>query len=340
MPGGAHENMKAWSPEEDTLIIAMHESEGPKWSKIVQRLPGRTVSSVRNRWQRIEKGRKLREAGVESKNRCHACGQPKRGHVCYAKLNGGPQVDVRSGLSVKPSLQGGPAFGMAPPAPRTNLKELLTNSGRTGSMSDLFKSEVFSTDSTGLFPAPPAGSAGNPLFRVDLDATAAPLAAAPPVMPGFAAPPAAGPPALGKNLSFFSSLAQEMGGLTTPRTAALFDSLATDGATNVAAPPLKVQPSELKAANEIAMSALATDDNAPPGLRRAASGELGGPPKLTRRVTSFLNEFLGGDTPTSDAPSDPLNAPTDPLNAPTDAAPPMLERRRSSRLSLGEDDLI
>ena len=100
MPGGAHENMKAWSPEEDTLIIAMHESEGPKWSKIVQRLPGRTVSSVRNRWQRIEKGRKLREAGVESKNRCHACGQPKRGHVCYAKLNGGPQVDVRSGLSV------------------------------------------------------------------------------------------------------------------------------------------------------------------------------------------------------------------------------------------------
>ena len=173
MPGGAHENMKAWSPEEDTLIIAMHESEGPKWSKIVQRLPGRTVSSVRNRWQRIEKGRKLREAGVESKNRCHACGQPKRGHVCYAKLNGGPQVDVRSGLSVKPSLQGGPAFGMAPPAPRTNLKELLTNSGRTGSMSDLFKSEVFSTDSTGLFPAPPAGSAGNPLFRVDLDATVA-----------------------------------------------------------------------------------------------------------------------------------------------------------------------
>ena len=186
MPGGAHENMKAWSPEEDTLIIAMHESEGPKWSKIVQRLPGRTVSSVRNRWQRIEKGRKLREAGVESKNRCHACGQPKRGHVCYAKLNGGPQVDVRSGLSVKPSLQGGPAFGMAPPAPRTNLKELLTNSGRTGSMSDLFKSEVFSTDSTGLFPAPPAGSAGYPIFRVVLYATAETIAAAPPVMPGAA----------------------------------------------------------------------------------------------------------------------------------------------------------
>ena len=78
MPGGKHENMQAWSPEEDQIILSMVELEGPKWSRIVQQLPGRTVSSVRNRWQRIEKGRKLREAGIESKNRCHACGLPKR----------------------------------------------------------------------------------------------------------------------------------------------------------------------------------------------------------------------------------------------------------------------
>ena len=92
MPGGKHENMQAWSPEEDHIIIQMVNTDGPKWSRIVQELPGRTVSSVRNRWQRIEKGRKLREAGVESKNRCHACGQPKRGHVCLAKLGGGPNA--------------------------------------------------------------------------------------------------------------------------------------------------------------------------------------------------------------------------------------------------------
>ena len=85
-------NCQAWAPEEDHIILEMHKAEGPKWSKIVQRLPNRTVSSVRNRWQRIEKGRKLREDGVESKNRCHACGLPKRGHVCYAKMRGGPQV--------------------------------------------------------------------------------------------------------------------------------------------------------------------------------------------------------------------------------------------------------
>ena len=86
MPGGRHANMQAWSPEEDGIILDMVRTDGPKWSKIVQMLPGRTVSSVRNRWQRIEKGRKLREKGIVSKNRCHACGEPKRGHVCKAKL--------------------------------------------------------------------------------------------------------------------------------------------------------------------------------------------------------------------------------------------------------------
>ena len=43
MPGGAHENMKAWDPEEDDIILSMHSQIGPKWKEIVQRLPGRTV---------------------------------------------------------------------------------------------------------------------------------------------------------------------------------------------------------------------------------------------------------------------------------------------------------
>ena len=103
MPGGKHENMLAWSPEEDTIILDMHSELGPSWSKIVQRLPGRTVSSVRNRWQRIEKGRKQREAGVPSKNRCHACGLPKRGHVCLAKLGGGPMTGPPTVTITNPS---------------------------------------------------------------------------------------------------------------------------------------------------------------------------------------------------------------------------------------------
>ena len=78
--------MRAWEPEEDQTIIELLDKFGPKWSKIVQQLPGRSVSSVRNRWQRIEKGRKLRMFGQESKNRCQQCGEPKRGHVCMARL--------------------------------------------------------------------------------------------------------------------------------------------------------------------------------------------------------------------------------------------------------------
>ena len=86
MPGGVHENMKAWEPEEDRIIIELLSELGPRWSKIVKALPGRSISSIRNRWQRIEKGRKLREDGVESKNRCNICGEPRRGHVCFEKI--------------------------------------------------------------------------------------------------------------------------------------------------------------------------------------------------------------------------------------------------------------
>eukprot|EP00965_Chrysotila_dentata_P235318 6200678-Pleurochrysis_carterae.AAC.2 len=51
MPGGKHENTQPWSPEEDQVILEMHALEGPKWSKIVQQLPNRSVSSIRNRFE-------------------------------------------------------------------------------------------------------------------------------------------------------------------------------------------------------------------------------------------------------------------------------------------------
>lgn len=85
MPGGAHEVMRSWDPEEDEVILNLVNEFGPKWAIIVKHLPGRTVSSVRNRYQRIQKGVKLRESGVHIKNKCHACGEPKRGHICKAR---------------------------------------------------------------------------------------------------------------------------------------------------------------------------------------------------------------------------------------------------------------
>lgn len=83
--------------------------------------------------QRIEKGRKLREAGVESKNRCHACGEPKRGHICYQKLRGGPQVDLGSaGISGMQVRRMNPdalriAHQLAPPAVASQLHSLPAN---------------------------------------------------------------------------------------------------------------------------------------------------------------------------------------------------------------------
>jgi len=78
-----------WTPEEDQIILEVVSQEGPKWTRVLQRLPWRTIPSIRNRWQRMENGRKIRESGVESRNRCHACGLPRRGHVCLAKLASG-----------------------------------------------------------------------------------------------------------------------------------------------------------------------------------------------------------------------------------------------------------
>ena len=102
MPGGVHENMRPWEPEEDRLIIELLSELGPRWSRIVKQLPGRTISSVRNRWQRIDKGRRLRDSGMEFKNRCQQCGEPKRGHVCFARMRPrqeGEDADPSDGAS-------------------------------------------------------------------------------------------------------------------------------------------------------------------------------------------------------------------------------------------------
>ena len=93
---------QAWVYEEDWIILHEVEREGPRWSLIVAKLPGRTIASVRERWRRLETGRKLHEAfsldpdaeDPEHKHRCSMCGRPKFGHVCPAKTRDGPHVDA------------------------------------------------------------------------------------------------------------------------------------------------------------------------------------------------------------------------------------------------------
>lgn len=86
-----HEAMAPWRATDDELILECVERYGPRWSKIALELPGRSVASVRNRYLRIQKGMKKRLEG-SAKNRCHACGQMKLGHVCHARDAGGPFV--------------------------------------------------------------------------------------------------------------------------------------------------------------------------------------------------------------------------------------------------------
>lgn len=40
----------AWTPEEDRLLIKLHNEYGNKWAKISEFLPGRSRISLRNRW--------------------------------------------------------------------------------------------------------------------------------------------------------------------------------------------------------------------------------------------------------------------------------------------------
>jgi len=77
MGGGRHESARAWEHWEDAIISQTVGEGGHRWSQIVRRLPGRTQSSVRNRYQRMTKG--LTKRGI---NKCKLCGQQKLGHTC------------------------------------------------------------------------------------------------------------------------------------------------------------------------------------------------------------------------------------------------------------------
>jgi len=120
MPGGAHENMRGWSPEEDEMLLELIQISGKRWKHIAEALgaqsPGtpRTPAMVRNRFLRIERGRWLTEQG-KSKNRCGQCGQLKRGHVCQA-----PRALVSTSLQAQEArheaarLKYGDAFATSP----------------------------------------------------------------------------------------------------------------------------------------------------------------------------------------------------------------------------------
>ena len=71
--------MEQWSATEDASLADGIREFSTRWALIkVHKLPHRSVSSIRNRHQRIRKG----SQGPPGRNRCQRCGQIKRGHSC------------------------------------------------------------------------------------------------------------------------------------------------------------------------------------------------------------------------------------------------------------------
>lgn len=181
-------DMRPWEPEEDEIIRDAIERLGHKWSKIVELLDDRSVSAVRNRWQRMEKGR----TGGISKNRCHQCGQMKRGHTCTARMGGGPSVALgRRTVRPRPSPSGLLSVdvhlaGMSEPFPSPP-----TMTRSDGSFSDLLTPTSRGLIAPSLF-APPAPTRVEHFAFPRMDSMGPPDVVEAPAV----APPARAPPAL------------------------------------------------------------------------------------------------------------------------------------------------
>ena len=75
---------RSWDPEEDTRLRNAIEEVGCKWMAVAQLVGGgRSPAMCRNRFQRMQ----APIHGKRAVNLCSACGQPKRGHTCNAKLD-------------------------------------------------------------------------------------------------------------------------------------------------------------------------------------------------------------------------------------------------------------
>ena len=268
--------MKSWSSEEDHIIIDGVQLHGHQWRLIVRDLPGRSVSSTRNRWNRIEKGRMMREAGTRGRNICHLCWQPKKGHICTAKvLADCPQV-AKQALVVRPA----PPFIMAQ------------------------QRAVPHVPGQGAAPHVPEPSESKPV----------PNANPPNVQKSASMLSVLGGEDLGAIFGEWAKAdaAENAGGIGLRAVAPADAAEVSVGAASPlpTLPPLPQSPTIAEVMANQAMANQQLEAIAPPALLRMASGEgptRWVPPKLSRSLSSFLmalpQDLLQGP-PVDDAPSD------------------------------------
>ena len=92
-----HAVTERWSGQENRLLMRLIDLHGSSWATIRKSFPSRSVSSVRNRFQRIVNGSK-----TVGKNRCKQCGAIKRGHVCKEGVSD-DDLHIRSAAIENPS---------------------------------------------------------------------------------------------------------------------------------------------------------------------------------------------------------------------------------------------
>lgn len=73
---------KDWSDEETVLLIDLQAALGNRWAQIAAHFSGRTASSVRNRFYRIQTDAHKNLDPNRKANICNKCGLKKRGHLC------------------------------------------------------------------------------------------------------------------------------------------------------------------------------------------------------------------------------------------------------------------
>ena len=228
---GHHAFAVPWSEEEDRVLKAgVEETTGENgtkdWEAVGTLLQQagffRTGKQARHRYARILNGQKK-----PGRNKCNICGQQKKGHSCKGPTDG-------TGLSAAQIRKGRRYTGQEPQSPIV---------AEFAAMLDAAAFSAEPTLTAEHAPAPPASRPITPMG--DAASAAAPARSGErstvrSSSPSYGSPVA--PPALGKNFSFFSTLAQEMASVSTPATFALFDALATDAKV---APPDEPTPLDL-----------------------------------------------------------------------------------------------
>ena len=229
--GGHSEHAVPWTEEEDDVLKTAvkenkHEGGKPDWEAVGAVLQqrgfiNRTGKQARHRYARILNGQKK-----PGRNKCNLCGQIRKGHSCTGTTN-----IAAAGLSAAQIRKGRRYTGQELQSPIV------------AEFAAMLDASAFSAEPTLAAEHAPAPAASRPITPMG-DAASAAAPARSTVRsssPSYGSQPAS-PPALGKNFSFFSTLAQEMASVSTPATFALFDALATDAKV---APPDEPTPLEL-----------------------------------------------------------------------------------------------